>query len=60
MATIAFLTLLVGANVAVKLYSLWKIAGINVDDLTKKEIETLVKQEFMFDQLPKSYWKYMR
>ena len=51
---------LLGFTVGTKIYSLWKMAGLDVDHMSKKEIETLVKQEFMFDQLPKQYLKYMR
>ena len=57
---IAILIGLLGFTVGTKVYSLWKMAGLDVDNMSKKEIETLVKQEFMFDQLPKQYWKYMR
>ena len=58
--TIAILIGLLGFTVGTKVYSLWKMAGLDVDHMSKKEIETLVKQEFMFDQLPKQYLKYMR
>lgn len=57
---IAILIGLLGFTVGTKVYSLWKMSGLDVDKMSKKEIETLIKQEFMFDQLPKQYWKYMR
>ena len=51
---------LLGFTVGTKMYGLWKMAGLDIDHMSKKEIEALVKQEFMFDQLPKQYLKYMR
>lgn len=57
---IAILIGLLGFTVGTKVYSLWKMSGLDVDHMSKKEIETLVKQEFMFEKLPKQYLKYMR
>lgn len=60
MVAISIIASLVGYTVAVKLYTLWKMSGLKIDQMSEKEIESLVKQKYMFEELPKQYLKYMR
>lgn len=40
---ITILTALVGYNMAVKLYSIWKMMGMKVDNMNQKDFEELLK-----------------
>lgn len=61
MGAIAILTIIVGAEMAIKMYQLFKMLNIPIDDMNKKQIESLLKNEDYFKMLddPK-YLKYMR